>query len=1392
MILLLLLVVRLAHPQSFNKNLKFARYSIGIGLSSNAQRCIVQDKEGFIWIGTDDGLNRFDGYNFKVYRRIDNDPTSLRSNMINCLFIDTKGTLWVGTHAGGLGKYNREKDNFYNYTTNINDSTALLNNDISTIAEDRLHRLWVGTITGLHLYDPKINGFIRFTPTSGNKPSSKSIAYPHAKKIVSDGEVLWIAYTTGILSALNISDLSFKHYNLFDVSSWHTADFSVNSLVIDGDNIWISTWSKGIWIFNKTNGECHHYEKEESKYINFIFKDDRGNIWYSPEHKGLILLDGNNKINYQYDDYDNYSLSSNSLAAIFQDIQGNLWLASKQGDLNYAILDNPFSAWYKNPNTTHGLTNNLITAVIEDSKGRIWAGYQDGGIDILDSQNKKARIHIEGNETTGLGAGTITYIYESKDGTIWVGKYLDGLKKYEEDRKSFLSYKHIDGDEKSIAGNDIRHITEDSRGSMWIAIHGGGVDKFNPETGKFVHHKHNDNNPSTTIVSDWTFTTVCDKNDNVWVGTVDGVSVLSQENLIIKHYLINTDEGYNLSNSMARTIFIGSKNFVWIGTVDGLNKLDRSNGHIRKYFVKDGLPNSVIMNILEDDHYNLWITTAKGLSKFSPEKETFKNYSVQDGLITDEFNLFVSFKAENGGMYFGGREGLNKFQPDDIKINNFKPPVYITDFRLFNQSVPVKKDSNSESFSLSKQINFCKEINLEYHQNVITLEFVALNYLNLEKNQYRYKLEGFDDKWTQPGYKREVTYTNLHPGEYTFRVIASNSDGIWNTEGARLKIIVNPPFWRTNWAYAFYILTGILLLYLFRKLILHEAEIKRTVELEKHEIQKLQEMDSLKMRFFSNVSHEFRTPLSLIVAPIEKLLKITKDELQQVQLKIVQRNANRLLRLINQLMDFRKIEEDKLELNLTRNDIVSFIKEIIESFEQDARRHNIDLTYKYSHKSYKLWFDDDKLDKIIYNLLSNAFKYTPDNGSITVSLNLDNKIDTPRNRVHSFRHSEINIKKGNEKTYSITISDTGIGIPKEAQSKIFDRFYQVKNPSNIHGTGIGLSLTYELVKLHKGNISVNSDPTVQTGTEFSVTLPLWSEENELPHLISVQRKVVIPSNGNDTPPENAPLETGTPIKNGSTIREKLPHILIIEDNDDMRLFIKNEFKDIYNILEANNGNTGLKKAMEEIPDTILCDIMMPGMNGYEICKTLKQDERTSHIPVIMLTAKSSEQHTIEGFECGADDYVTKPFSSAILSVRIKNLIESRILLRKKFVKEPFASITEISPSKTDEKLINKAYSIVAKNMHNPNFEVNDFTFEIGMSRTQLYRKIQAISGQSVREFIRIIRLKKAAELLVTEEKNISEIAYAVGFNSLSYFTTSFTDYFKMTPTKYKEKYISLS
>ncbi len=732
------------YSQSTNSNVKFVRYSTMMGLSSNSQKCITQDKEGFIWIGTEDGLNRFDGYTFKIYRKNPLDSASLRSNIISCLFTDSEGTLWVGTYSGGLSRYNKENDNFYTFPN-------LVGSNINTLAEDKSHRIWIGSSVGFLMYNPKTNKFKQILPYT-DKPFD-----PYdVNEFAVDNDTLWIAFSTGILSALNTSTMVFKNYRLFHVSGQETANFTVNSLVLDNDNIWISTWSKGIWIFNRNSGTSHPYDNEESQYINFVFKDNKNRFWYSPEYKGLVLLEGKKKVIFKEDDFNRNSISSNLLSGIFQDMQGNLWITSKLGDLNYVELNNPFRNWYKRPNSKYELSSNLINTVMVDSKNRIWVGYEEGGIDILDSKNIKPKIHIGGNHLTGLGAGPVMYIFESRDGIIWVGKYLDGLKRYIESSKTFSSYQHINENNQSIVGNDIRHISEDSKGNLWIAVHGSGVDMFNPQTGIFIHNKSDINDTVHTILNDWAYTALCDNNDNIWVCTVAGVSEIMANGKTVKQFTENDSVKYSLSNNLAYVVFIDSKNYVWIGTADGLNRLNPKTGIIKKFLTKDGLPGNLIVDILEDNNHDLWISTTNGLSKYSIKNGTFENFSVQDGLTTDEFHQFASSKNKDGELFFGGRDGLTCFYPDSIKLNNYKPPVYITDFKLFNKEVQIKNDSIKNGFYLPHQIIYCKEITLNHNQNEITLEFTALNYLNQAKNQYRYKLEGFDNYWSSPGFKEKL------------------------------------------------------------------------------------------------------------------------------------------------------------------------------------------------------------------------------------------------------------------------------------------------------------------------------------------------------------------------------------------------------------------------------------------------------------------------------------------------------------------------------------------------------------------------------------------------------------------------------------------------------------
>lgn len=1335
-------------------NQKFIHYSTRDGLSGRYQTSFVQDNDGFIWIGTTEGLNRFDGYEFKVYRHIPGDSTSLGSSDIATLYVDSYGTLWIGTINGSLYRYNKDQDNF----SSIKDKHENQLLYVSYIVEDHRRMLWMVTLDALCLFDPVNNRLVKTFIYETGQDKLRSLASKEIRTLAVDSNTIWIGYGSGIFSALNTKTNYFKHFRLPFYNNNSTENF-INSLCVDGDKLWMTTWGKGVWVFDKKSQLSYPYEGIKSVFVNWICKDNKNTIWIGTESDGLVSIDKRRSTTtvYAHDDYNKNSLSNNSISCIFVDRQNNLWLGNKKGDMHYFIVDNPFRFWIRNPLNSSELSNSDVTCMLETEDQNLWVGFQNGGLDILNLKEKTRRYIDNRNDNSKFGKNIVTTIYKDSDQELWLGTYLGGLKKYNKASEKFLTFLQDTNNINSLSGNDIRKIAKDSKGDLWIAVHGGGLNRLNKRTGKINHFRVNYADlTSSPVVSDWLTSLFCDREDNIWIGTVSGASFLASSLKASKHFQHDPKDSASLSNNYVNIIFGDSDGTIWIGTNNGLNRFNKETNKFTRFFVKDGLPNDQILGILEDNNKNLWISTNKGLACFLKKNLIFKRYTIDDGLLTDEFNNNSCFKNSRGELYFGGINGMFVFHPDSIKSNNIVPPVYLTDFKLFNQSVTYK---NSDI--LKKPIQLCKQITLEYSQNIIGFEFVALNYMNQQKNLYSYKMEGFDKEWSVPGTKREVTYTNLHHGSYTFKVKASNNDGVWNETGATIEILIKPPFWKTNWAFFFYLILLGILLYIFRFLILRDSNIKRKLEFEIMEVEKLQEMDNQKMQFFSNISHEFRTPLTLIIGPLEILMSTSKDEFQQTNFKLIHRNAQRLLRLINQLMDFRKIEVSGLEINYVKGDIIRFILDLSNVFTYEAQQRNVSFSVKTNIDQLYTNFDKDKLDKILYNLLSNAFKFTPDNGFVKLFV----KIDLNMDKLH------------------IIVEDTGKGIPENVQSKIFERFYQVENIGSF-GTGIGLALTKELVQLLNGKIGVES--VLGKGSKFTVTLPLIKQIEPSNNKEPIDSKNT-DENGNQSQwnyfdiqniPKNKAMSNEVPEG------EALPILLIVEDSADMRLYIRNEFINSYHVLEATNGEMGLEKAIVEIPDIIISDVMMPGLDGIEFCNRIKSDEKTCHIPIVLLTALSSDDNTVKGLKSGADDYIIKPFNSMILKLKVRNIVESRKLFQSRFVKEPTASIKEIALSALDEKFLKKAYEVVEQNIDNPNLDVNDFTAAVGMSRAQLYRKINALTGQSVKEFIRIIRLKKAAEMLLNENKNIKEIAPAVGFSSITYFTKSFSDYYGVPPMKY--------
>ncbi|MCH9028316.1 MAG: response regulator, partial [Bacteroidetes bacterium] len=841
---------------------------------------------------------------------------------------------------------------------------------------------------------------------------------------------------------------------------------------------------------------------------------------------------------------------------------------------------------------------------------------------------------------------------------------------------------------------------------------------------------------------------------------------------------------------------------LWIGTAGGgLNLFDKENERFIHITEKDGLPNDVVYGILPDEKGNLWLSTNKGLSKYKPAKNQFTNYDVNDGLQSNEFNTGAYYKSRSGELFFGGINGFNYFFPGKIGNKKSIPKLVFTEFKLFNKSVSVR-DSNSV---LQKTISETGKMKLSYAENVISFEFASLDYYAPTKNQYAYKLKGFNEEWIQLGTKREVSFTNLDPGEYVLRVKGTNSDGVWNEKGASIRIIITPPIWQTWWAYLLYVFVLLTGLYLIRRYELNRVNLKNQLKFEKVESKSLREIDQMKSRFFTNISHEFRTPLTLILGQIDSLQSSIKDLKNRGKLQVAHKNAKRVLRLINQLLDLSKLESGSLELKAEPHNIVSFLKSLFYSFESLADKKSIKLSFTSEQEKVFVNIEPDKMEKVFYNLVSNAFKFTAEGGEIAIKIFEvdDNSVivrqsDSESQRSNLNRGKLFQTNKATDSTIknkyaAISIKDTGIGIPEDRLSNIFNRFYQVDNlqTSDYEGTGIGLALAKELVELHKGIISVNSKE--DEGTEFVIYLPISKETKQTqdqvtsvdqPQKASTERVSKEFQDQLEDELSNLVDEPQDRPINGNDIDRQI--ILVVEDNQDVRAYICEQLESKYSVIQAMNGEDGIVEAQESIPDLIITDVMMPKMDGFEFSKKIRRNEKTSHIPIIMLTAKASLDDKIEGLETGVDAYLTKPFSTKELIARVSNLIHQREQLRKRFRGKTIIRPSDVTAASIDQTFLEKVIKTVDVHIEDEQFNVDKLADEVCMSVSQLNRKLRALIDQPAGQLIRSMRLNRAAGLLKQNVGSVAEICYMVGFNDQSYFTRTFKKQFGHTPSEFKK------
>ncbi len=1378
---ILILLISFTSGFSQNVNPRFDYLTSDIGLSSNHTRFIYQDKKGFLWIATEDGLNRYDGYTFKHYKHDPKNKNSLSDNAVYSIYEDEENLFWINTR-NGLNNFNPIKEEFTRFNHNPSDSNSISSDKLIEVVEDTFGNIWVASRQGLNNFNKKSNTFTVYKNITDNQ---KSLSHNYVTALLVDRNGnLWAGTKRG-LNKFNYNDNTFtRYYSSSEIPGSLSNDF-INCIYEDVNGyLWIGTISglNKLVALNNNSAEFIHFKNDPSNpnslstnNVKTICEDNNNNLWIGTIGGGISIYNqqSNKFFTIKNNPQSSQSLSDNIIYHLAKDNSGIMWVSTFSKGINKF---NPAKDWIvhyqPNPNTFQQIKENDITAVLIDSNKNLWLGTNGNGLTLIDKNdlfNNQGNIKVyRKGDINSINNDYVTSLIQDKDGFIWIGTFGGGLNKYDPIKNQFTVFRHDKDNPASMSNNFIQTVYEDVDGFIWVGTGLGGVCRLDKNTNTFICYNYNPadpqnrENPSAVEI-----TAICeDDEEYLWFGTsTGGLNKFDKETQTFTFFKHHPDKASGIGSNRIVTIYTDSKNNLWVGTFGGgLNLYDRKTETFIHFTEKDGLAGNTVMAMAEDNHGNLWISTNNGISKFDPLKKLFKNFDSNDGLQGKEFNAnSVYYDSNDNLIYFGGINGLNIFNPETIKDNLVYPQIVITDFKLFNKSITPTTNS-----VLEKGIQFTDQINLSYDQNVFAFEFSALHFVNPAKNKYAYKMEGFDDYWINAGSKRFAEYTNLDPGNYNFKVKGSNSDGIWNETGASIRIDIDPPFWKTWWAYLVYVLIIAVGFVTIRKYEIARIGLKNQLKMKDLEAKKHQEIDELKSKFFANISHEFRTPLTIILGSLDKLTREMGETSDIKEYTIMKRNASRLLQLINQLLELSRIESGSVKLNAVESDIVRFLKRITASFSSLANQKKLALFFnEISIETAQkipvipIYFDRKKLETVFYNLLSNAIKFTPEEEKIYVNVDIE------------------------EKFAKVNFVNTGVEIPKEKLEKIFDRFYQVDDSGtrNFEGTGIGLSLVKEYVEMHRGKIEVES---ANNKTRFTIYLPIGKSHLKAEDIITETENVDsidldLGSFENELSPEiEIPAMESTDIDKTK--------ILIVEDNYDLREMIKENLSDHYMVLEAENGIRGQEIAEEKIPDLIISDIMMPGMDGNELSRKLKSNEKTNHIPIILLTAKATTKDKLEGLETGADDYLIKPFNEQELKVRVRNLIKVRQQMSEKFQSQMLIKPSDVVLPSTQKTFIQKLTRIIEANISNENFSIEVLCAELGLSRSQLHRKIKAVTNQSTSEFIRNFRLQRASELLKQDAGNIAEICYMVGFNSQNYFTKMFQNLYGQTPLEFKKEH----
>ena len=1303
------------NPTSF----RFRHYTVEDGLSANSIRSLLQDKRGYIWVGTENGLNCFDGVSVKNYSKGGEGHPA--NNSINALYETDEGIIWVGTDVGAFW-YCPDSDSFHAFGTTASNGT-IISSIIYSVVEDMDKNIWFATYgQGVFKYNRKSEELTQYKIQD---------CYNNVYCVYVDSEnTIWATGNSPGKIAVYKLNKGTNDFEPFTLKYPQGGRFS-NALAIFEDsshNLWLGTRETGVQRVDRYSGEV-------TVYLSPASKDGIMHIHSIAEFSHQVLLigsdDGLSMLNtftgehkrFMPDETNPFSLSNRFIYPIIKDKEGGIWIGTYYGGVNYVSPRNGQFDSFVHTQYGNSPGGNIISCFAEDKEGNIWIGSDDGGISQYSPQTGRFRNYMPEEGKNSLSYHNVHALCFDDD-DLWIGTYSGGLNVLNTKTGKFRLYTSSNS-VHTIDQNSIYSIFRDRDKNIWITSM-TGVNFYNREEDNFSR------------VKEFGFVTMDIKQDtkgDLWFATQGkGVFRLNLTSKSWKNYRQGRKEG-SLIGNMVNCLHIDSYGNLWVGTTNGLCKYNSETDSFETIELAGDVQN--INCIIEDDH-KFWITTAKGLVHYIPDEGSIV-FGQSDGLQSDLFLPSAGMKASDGKIYLGTVNGFNAFYPHRIRRNEFIPPVVLTGLEIFNKEISVAPGT-----LLPASLDNLEQLDLSYRDNVFSIRFAALSYAIPERNRYEYMLEGFDKDWNYVGNQHKATYTNLPAGTYTFKVRASNNDGMWNTEGAKLKIVIHPPFYLTTAFKAIYVLLILIgLVGIFRFLIL-QTEKKHQKEMEELNRVKEKEMHEAKIGFFTMIAHEIRTPVSLIIGPLEKIMSAVTalPEAIRSDLNVIDRNSQRLLSLVNQLLDFRKVEQEGIHLKLETHNIHDILKSVSDRFTPWITQRGARFTVDCPQTDAVAVVDREAITKLISNLLTNASKYTRDEVSLTCRF-------LPE-----------------EKQFVIIVKDNGCGISEEDKQKIFRPFYQGGDTKP--GTGIGLSIVHSIVTAHQGTVEVDSE--LDKGSSFIVTLPME---------LKISEDVSVTSN--NTYPENLPEDILSEVL---PEKEDKPSMLIADDNEEMLSFLLSSFCDEYNVITAMDGEEALEKLQTNEITLIVSDWMMPKMNGADFCRRVRSNQYTSHIPFILLTAKSDITSKIEAMDIGADTYIEKPFSLQYLKSCIRNLIDLREMLYQKFSKIPLVPLKSIAVNKADEEFLTRMNEIIEENFSNPDLSVDFLADRLYISRSGLFAKIKTLANVTPNELIQVVRLKKAASLLGENKYRINEISYMVGFNNPSYFSKCFLKQFGIKPGDY--------